>query len=697
MLDELPVECLQQIIRYLPSASAIANVAAVNRALYAKISCDNYGMLQYFVQRSFPSIRVVSGSWREAAIALTARSRAWSRRAVVARECYPPDFESTCVGTIARSGQKMGYMPVIDSYETSDGGDGYKERVAWAAGGKIVIRSTTRETIVWQTSIFPRGDEPQNDILELRLLRPHQSVHRDHESIVFRRANGEVGLVTTMPPGTDGRYRRGEFVQGNEAGDCMDVSSARQPVLALCSTQTVRLYDVGDRVGPVEWIERFTLESDRLSASRQRCARFLQNDSLAVAPQYLRGRDSAPIKVYDLNANLATDKRLGATSVLLPSNLPDSGRNWTNTIAPLDKVCGNDGTLFLSGWSDGVVRLHDTRTGKGSEMSYADKVDEGQVLSLQPIGHESFLAGSTQNGCLKMFDMRMPGAKVYSYLAARQQGERAKGSQVRRDINIFLALKLPQRQPGWKPLPVNDPRTDRYHGPVYSLSAPSPSSPSVYAGIEDHVLQLTLSSSDDIKRGLVVDPLHGLEEVDEPGVLDLSCYERPREGFESTDAVLLRKQRALTEMTEEAECGWDERWYSAAGSGRRGQHERRPSCLAMAMAEARALYRSILRELPPRTPIMVPSSIRASIRKHFTSPPPQQADATATKAYQLARRQEAEQFIQYLKAQRMYGALLERYNPGMGMDQEERVRLSARRVGMDLPEEWKEGGGGKER
>ena len=36
----------------------------------------------------------------------------------------------------------------------------------------------------------------------------------------------------------------------------------------------------------------------------------------------------------------------------------------------------------------------------------------------------------------------------------------------------------------------------------------------------------------------------------------------------------------------------------------------------------------------------------------------------------------------------MYATLLERYNPGMSMDEEERVRLTARRVGMELPEEW---------
>lgn len=39
----------------------------------------------------------------------------------------------------------------------------------------------------------------------------------------------------------------------------------------------------------------------------------------------------------------------------------------------------------------------------------------------------------------------------------------------------------------------------------------------------------------------------------------------------------------------------------------------------------------------------------------------------------------------------MYATLLERYNPGMGMDmdEEERVRLSARRVGMEMPEQWR--------
>ena len=105
-----------------------------------------------------------------------------------------------------------------------------------------------------------------------------------------------------------------------------------------------------------------------------------------------------------------------------------------------------------------------------------------------------------------------------------------------------------------------------------------------------------------------------------------------------------------------------------------------------AQAHARSLYRSILRELPSRTPITVPSSIRSSMRSHFSN-----LTSNETDSYMLARRQEAEQFIQYLKAQRTYGFLLQRYNPGMSMDEEERVRLTARRVGMEMPGNWKPG------
>ncbi|OTA94175.1 hypothetical protein M434DRAFT_48651, partial [Hypoxylon sp. CO27-5] len=98
------------------------------------------------------------------------------------------------------------------------------------------------------------------------------------------------------------------------------------------------------------------------------------------------------------------------------------------------------------------------------------------------------------------------------------------------------------------------------------------------------------------------------------------------------------------------------------------------------------LYRSLLRELPPK-PLTSSSSSRARspihqrLRESFANDAPHE-HAVA----------QADQLVQYLKAQRQYTTLLERYNPGMNMDDEERVRLTARRVGMNLPIEYPKAG-----
>ncbi|RSL88269.1 hypothetical protein CEP51_001789 [Fusarium floridanum] len=102
--------------------------------------------------------------------------------------------------------------------------------------------------------------------------------------------------------------------------------------------------------------------------------------------------------------------------------------------------------------------------------------------------------------------------------------------------------------------------------------------------------------------------------------------------------------------------------------------------MATSPSNLRSLYRSILRELPPRPILASPrSSLHTRLRDTF---------ATSSPTSQEARAHVAAQAVAYLRSQRQYATLLERYNPGMGMDEEERVRLTARRVGMDLPVEY---------
>ena len=106
----------------------------------------------------------------------------------------------------------------------------------------------------------------------------------------------------------------------------------------------------------------------------------------------------------------------------------------------------------------------------------------------------------------------------------------------------------------------------------------------------------------------------------------------------------------------------------------------------------RTLYRQLLRELPPRPVLTTPRApLHQRLRDNFqplsTQTQATQPSGAGAGAGELKTAQ-AEQYLAYLQAQRTYVTLLERYNPGMGMDEEERVRLTARRVGMDLPVEY---------
>jgi len=113
----------------------------------------------------------------------------------------------------------------------------------------------------------------------------------------------------------------------------------------------------------------------------------------------------------------------------------------------------------------------------------------------------------------------------------------------------------------------------------------------------------------------------------------------------------------------------------------------------------RSLYRRLLRELPSRQPSILanPSPLHKRIRTQFAADaaaPSSDAAATSPEPRATHAADSVAEYIAYLKAQRTYITLLERYNPGMNMLEEDRVRLTARRVGMDLPPEWAPGQSG---
>jgi ATP synthase assembly factor FMC1 len=112
--------------------------------------------------------------------------------------------------------------------------------------------------------------------------------------------------------------------------------------------------------------------------------------------------------------------------------------------------------------------------------------------------------------------------------------------------------------------------------------------------------------------------------------------------------------------------------------------------MAASAPNLRSLYRRFLREMPTRTPSLLanPSPLQKHIRTDIattsSSSSPSLAQQLQTKSAE-ARAQEAEQYLQFVQQQRLYSTLVERYNPGMDMSDEERVS-------MELPIEAMMGG-----
>ena len=588
MLEDLPPDVVQVIITFLPTASSIINLALTSRKLHTTISVDDSTVWRSFVWARFPTIKS-QGPWRSAAIQLTGRSRAWDRRSLVARECWAP-LDQTRGVPGNNAAEKFGYVPAIDSYENEN----RQQVLAWGAAGRIMIRTSDNASLNWNVLKFQDDHVAMNDILDLRILRPNQRKSERQETVIFRRANGEITTLSTSGPQSckvDARYALDDPIV-----DCMDVSGARHPLLATCNSEAIRLYHVHSKDKRVNATAVIKLEQDFHLQHRVRAVQFLSEKSIAIGMQRKDGRERAPLMVFDLNRQRPGSDCMAAASIINTSdtvinntgidtsetslntcNSTPKGRQSANVIRPLDKIAGNDGKLFLSGWTDGVVRLCDTRSPEGVVSTYHDAVDDGQILSILPVGHEKFLAGSHQNAVLKAFDMRMPGAISYSYPSYRSSVVES-----RREVNIFLSVKLPQRRQLWQPLPNQSDtnRTSRnlsrYRGSVYSLSAPTPSSSTVFAGIENHVLQLDFVCTDDLRRGFA-EAIPPLSKTPPERILNLSAYERPRKNQESTDPVLLRKQvewqTALSAQPPDTDNGWDQRWQlqtSERNSRRRG-------------------------------------------------------------------------------------------------------------------------------
>lgn len=220
-----------------------------------------------------------------------------------------------------------------------------------------------------------------------------------------------------------------------------------------------------------------------------------------------------------------------------------------------------------------------------------DTVDDSPIYSIHPFGWDHFVVGNGQDALVKLFDMRMPGTDAYSYLNARPHIPKNKTTTSNnnikpqtpkpistpnltpnyrgKNISIFLSHKVPASNRGGRNNSV------RYRGPVYALSSPSPSSSTVYAGVENNIVRLDFASTDDLTSpsgswyndnlGLDLD----LGSKGDDNVLSVACYERPPVTDMDRGMQLLRQESFSREVkgVDDGDRvhgvvheGWDRRW-----------------------------------------------------------------------------------------------------------------------------------------
>ncbi|KAL1992667.1 hypothetical protein VTN49DRAFT_4699 [Thermomyces lanuginosus] len=582
MLADLPPEIIQHIAANLPTLNALVSLARTCRRLYKILADDR--VYRTFIRNRFPNVETPP-FWKDAAKALTARSRALDRCGVIGRFVVPSQ-DARVIG-VAQSTRRdrptLGHRPSIDSFEcwTGDRWEDRKEVLAWGAGAEIIIRlRSTGKNAKQQCLKFNDLEDysSRDDICGVHVLRPeHQSKQDDKLHIIYGRFNGSVDHIAISPE--DGSYEhRQSFNTYWRDTSRLDLSSGPEPILSAQSSSGIWLYRTTTDDFEVQPFANLETVVTAEGASPYH-SKFLSPNRIAVGvsgrSNYLAIADIANERISTVRNMLFDDgtRRIPGLDFIAPLNSQIPGH-------------GAPGELFLSGWRMSQVRLVDTRSPRPYEQEYLDNTDFNSVYCIQPLGH-CFLVGTGGNALIKVFDLRMPSSYNYldakpsvslnrgyfspsiQKLTAEANGVSPNGRLPRADYNCFLSHEVHttgqrrRRNNRWTPR--------RYTGPIYTMSSPSATSATVYAGIVGGVVRVDFACTDDLtgidgawyRDRFGLDKSSSYDEADQR-ILQLAGYERPLPNDE-TSPVILRNQAALEEVTEndirrEMATGVDRRW-----------------------------------------------------------------------------------------------------------------------------------------
>lgn len=390
-LATLPSELLSQIVSHIETARALSHLSKTCRRIHTFVEQDGF---RVFLQTRFPYFQSStihpSLFWKDAVHGLTTSSRNWDRKAFLAWNIHHPSekgHDHRRQRAYFKSGQTMGFVPVVDSYETWYGGDwsSRKEVLAWGAGAGLVVRvklmgskakdmwEATKDRdwgdfnvhghcISWAKYLEKGAVEGRDDITSVN-VRPQQSLN-DPEQIVVGRASGSLSLVSLPKDSQRGQAK--VLVSYETEGRPVrsaTTNSGSHPLLVACLADSIiALYSLDSTRTQVGR----TGETSAIPAGHSGTtwsSRFLRHDRLAVG----FGPAKEPIRVYDIGRGELMPKSVCSLALFdadadarLDTPEVDSSSATSiyslTTVPPSSLAAGAEGDIFLSGGYDGFSR-----------------------------------------------------------------------------------------------------------------------------------------------------------------------------------------------------------------------------------------------------------------------------------------------------------------------------------------------------
>jgi hypothetical protein len=511
--------------------------------------------------------------WRDCAKQLTCQARSWDRRAFsvasnvapTKRQQQPNNPRHGARGGGGhgqhqhhggpRVGQTIPPHIVVTAHSRFQG-KRELETVAWGAGEDVVLRSRVLGhdwvgSESWLAMEGARMDfrSGRDDVTAISIL-DDDNADADQKSLLVGRASGHLHL-TSAREADFGRSIASFCPRVAEEGDVATVQqkdlldfavNEKKDSVAVVTKDNALLYPLNDLPVPssndddndspdivVEPSE--SLDMRNMDGSRQfrllRTVKFMGNGDLVVgmtgSPEPLRYITRTPTGLEMLNAPKLRPSARCSESYIYNDHDLQSVRG----ILPISasSVAGGHGSVALSSYDDGTIRLQDLRSSSAVDTIYQDHFEVmtpvGPLLSH---GLERFIAGSARTPSLKIFDFRW--TKGYNYTEALPCSERpleplpkpptmveCPGSVATRKCNHRLGISCNRhalaRTDFYRPncnlyLPV----INQYASPIYSLAKASDLSSTIYAGMAGQLVSVVLGGNTSFEASIFAGEQH---------------------------------------------------------------------------------------------------------------------------------------------------------------------------------------------